>query len=95
MKILGKGEWQNGAFRLAKNLNAPILPLTFTQNFHLFSDPTQWLGPAHPGVVEVYIHPYISAEEVAATSTDELSNKCFQLIEQPLRTAHPQLFKNL
>jgi 1-acyl-sn-glycerol-3-phosphate acyltransferase len=87
--------FKNGAFRLAKNLNAPILPLTFTQNFHLFSDPTQWLGPAHPGVVEVYIHPYISAEEVAATSTDELSNKCFQLIEQPLRTAHPQLFKNL
>jgi 1-acyl-sn-glycerol-3-phosphate acyltransferase len=86
--------FKNGAFRLAKNLNVPILPLTFTQNFHLFSDPTQWLGPAHPGVVEVYINPYISVEEIAASSIEQLSEQCFEIIEAPLKAAHPQLFKN-
>ena len=87
--------FKNGAFRLAKNLQVPILPLTFTQNFHLFSDPTHILGPAHPGVVEVFIHPFIPAEEVAESSIDELSAHCFELIEAPLREAHPQLFKKL
>lgn len=85
--------FKNGAFRLAKNLNAPILPLTFTQNFHLFSDPTHILGPAHPGVVEVHIHPFISVEEIAACSAEEISDKCFELIEAPLKAAHPHLFK--
>ena len=87
--------FKNGAFRLAKNLNVPVLPLTFTQNFHLFSDPTQILGPAHPGLVEVHIHPYISVEEVAASSIEEISDKCFDLIEAPIRLAHPELFKKL
>jgi len=87
--------FKNGAFRLAKNLNVPVLPLTFTQNFHLFSDPTQLLGPAHPGVVEVHIHPFISVEEVAASSIEEISDKCFDLIEAPIRAAHPELFKKL
>ena len=85
--------FKNGAFRLAKNLNVPILPLTFTQNFHLFSDPTHILGPAHPGVVEVHIHPFISVEEIAACSAEEISDKCFELIEAPLKAAHPHLFK--
>jgi hypothetical protein len=53
------------------------------------------LGPAHPGVVEVHIHPYISAEEVAASSIEEISDKCFDLIEAPIRLAHPELFKKL
>ena len=85
--------FKNGAFRLAKNLNVPILPLTFTQNFHLFSDPTHILGPAHPGVVAVHIHPFISVEEIAACSAEEISDKCFELIEAPLKAAHPHLFK--
>lgn len=87
--------FKNGAFRLAKNLNVPVLPLTFTQNFHLFSDPTQILGPAHPGVVEVHIHPYISVAEVAASSIEEISDRCFEIIEAPIRVAHPELFKKL
>ena len=87
--------FKNGAFRLAKNLQVPILPLTFTQNFHLFSDPTHILGPAHPGVVEVFIHPFISVQEIADSSIEDLSSKCFELIEAPLRAAHPQLFKKL
>lgn len=85
--------FKNGAFRLAQNLNVPIVPLTFTQNFHLFSDPTQLLGPAHPGVVEVYIHPFISTAEIQSSSLDSLSAQCFAIIEAPIQAAHPKLFK--
>jgi 1-acyl-sn-glycerol-3-phosphate acyltransferase len=87
--------FKNGAFRLAQSLNVPILPLTFSQNFHLFSDPTQILGPAHPGVVEVFIHPFISVEEISNSSIEQISEKCFQIIEAPLVEAHPHLFKKL
>jgi 1-acyl-sn-glycerol-3-phosphate acyltransferase len=87
--------FKNGAFRLAQNLNVPIVPLTFTQNFHLFSDPTQLLGPAHPGVVEVFIHPFIATEEIQSSSLEALSTKCFAIIEEPIRAAHPQLFKKV
>lgn len=87
--------FKNGAFRLAQNLNVPIVPLTFTQNFHLFSDPTQLLGPAHPGVVEVFIHPFIGTEEIQSSSLEALSAKCFDIIEAPIRAAHPQLFKKV
>jgi 1-acyl-sn-glycerol-3-phosphate acyltransferase len=87
--------FKNGAFRLAKNLNVPILPLTFTQNFHLFSDPSYLLGPAHPGLAEVYIHPFIPIEEIAELSSEQLSEKCFNIIEAPIKATHPGLFKKL
>jgi len=87
--------FKNGAFRLAKDLNIPIVPLTFTQNFHLFSDPTLILGPAHPGVVEVYIHPFISPERIAQLSVSELSDYCYNLISAPITVAHPELMKKM
>jgi 1-acyl-sn-glycerol-3-phosphate acyltransferase len=74
-----------GAFKLAKQLEAPILPLTFMNNYLLFSDPTIWLGPARPGLAVVHIHPEISVEEVNALSENELLEKCFSTIAAPLR----------
>ncbi|NBO60074.1 MAG: 1-acyl-sn-glycerol-3-phosphate acyltransferase [Flavobacteriia bacterium] len=74
-----------GAFKLAKQLGAPILPLTFTNNYLLFSEPTIWLGPARPGLAVVHIHPVISAEEVNALSETELLERCFSTIEGPLK----------
>ena len=87
--------FKNGAFRLAKDLNIPIVPLTFTQNFHLFSDPTIILGPAHPGIVEVYIHPFIAPETIAELSVTELNDHCYNLISAPIVKAHPELMKKM
>lgn len=74
-----------GAFKLAKQLDAPILPLTFTNNYLLFSEPTIWLGPARPGLAVVHIHPVISIEEVKALTEEELLEKCYTTIAGPLK----------
>jgi len=73
-----------GAFKLAKSCRVPIVPITFIDNYRLFSDPEDLLGPAHPGVSRVHIHPSISAEEVAKLSEQELSDMTFELIASPL-----------
>ena len=83
--------FKNGAFQLAKSLHVPIVPITFTNNFELFSDPTHILGRAHPGISKVHIHQYISSEEVANMEIAELSQKCFDIINQPILDEYPEL----
>lgn len=80
-----------GAFKLAKALNIPIVPITFTNNWHLFSDPTDLLGTARPGISKVYIHPHISKEEMADLSDKELSDLCFERINRPILEEYPGL----
>ena len=83
--------FKTGAFQLAKNLKVPIVPVTFTNNYKLFSDPTNILGRAHPGISKVYIHEYISAESIAEMTDQELKLKCFEIINGPLLQTHPEL----
>ncbi len=82
--------FKEGAFQLAKNMKVPILPITFMNNYRLFSDPTNILGPAHPGVSQVHIHPYISVEEIEKMSQRELSDYCFAIINAPILEKFPQ-----
>lgn len=77
--------FREGAFQLAKNVKVPIVPVTFTNNYKLFSDPTHLLGPARPGVSHVFIHPAISVTEIEQLSQEELTLKCFEVINQPLK----------
>jgi 1-acyl-sn-glycerol-3-phosphate acyltransferase len=77
-----------GAFKLAKALNIPIVPITFTNNYKLFSDPENFLGLARPGVSRVYIHPYISANRIEEMSQTELSDHCFNIINSALIKEH-------
>lgn len=72
--------FKEGAFKLAKAGKAAILPLTFQNNYKLFSDPNKPLGRAHPGISQVYFHPIITSDKVALKSIEELSDTCFKLI---------------
>jgi 1-acyl-sn-glycerol-3-phosphate acyltransferase len=83
--------FKSGAFQLAKKLNLPIVPMTFTNNHTLFSDPTFILGPARPGLSKVYMHDYISAEKVASMDQKELMKYCHELLNGPLLKEHPEL----
>lgn len=83
--------FKNGAFKLAKTLNIPILPLSFTNNYKLFSDPTEILGPARPGIARVYIHEYVSQEQIQLMEVKDLNKVCFDRINEPLLTEHPHL----
>ncbi len=77
--------FKKGAFHLAKALEIPIVPVTFTNHYRLFSDPMDILGSAHPGVSRAYIHPYVTIEKIAQHSEKELSDLCFEIIQQPLK----------
>jgi 1-acyl-sn-glycerol-3-phosphate acyltransferase len=83
--------FKSGAFKLAKEMNLPIVPVTFTNNYKLFSDPEQWLGLARPGVFRVYIHPFVDQTKVSSLSERELSDYCYQLINEPILSEHPHL----
>ena len=84
-------EFKEGAFQLAKRLEVPIVPMTFTNNYKLFSDPMNILGPARPGVSHVHIHPFLSKEEIMSLSKIELKQKCFNIINGPILESHPDL----
>ena len=83
--------FKKGAFILAKQTGIPIVPVTFTNNFLLFSDPTKILGPAMPGISKVHIHPFISSEVVERMDMQELSDYCFSIINKPLIDKYPHL----
>lgn len=83
--------FKSGAFQLAKSLNLPIVPITFTNNHLLFSDPSFILGPARPGVSRVYMHDFISAEDVARMDQKELMAHCHKLLNGPLLEEYPEL----
>ena len=77
--------FKDGAFKLAKRCAVSIVPITFLDNYHLFSDPEHILGPAHPGISRVYFHDVILPENYADLTEQELSNKVYQILAQPLR----------
>jgi 1-acyl-sn-glycerol-3-phosphate acyltransferase len=83
--------FKSGAFKLAKEMGIPIVPLTFTNNFELFSDPEQFFGSARPGSFRVYIHPFIDKHLVSELSEKELSDHCFSIINGPLLWEYPYL----
>jgi 1-acyl-sn-glycerol-3-phosphate acyltransferase len=83
--------FKQGAFNLAKSLNIPIVPMSFTNNFELFCDPLDFKGTARPGVSHLYIHPFLSREEVEGMEIKELSDKCFQIINEPILAEYPHL----
>jgi 1-acyl-sn-glycerol-3-phosphate acyltransferase len=83
--------FKKGAFRLAKEVKVPIVPVTFTNNYQLFSDPTQLLGPARPGLSKVYIHEFISPQTYADMTESELSDYCFNIINEALIKEYPKM----
>lgn len=85
------GEFKGGAFQLAKGTKVPIVPITFTNNHRLFSDPSFILGTAYPGISRVYIHEHLSVAEIDQMNQEELMKRCFEIINQPLLDEYPAL----
>lgn len=85
--------FKEGAFQLAKSRKVPIVPITFANNFKLFSDPTVIFGPAKPGISRVYIHPYLSKERINEMSQEAIKKHCFEIIDQTLRKENPDLME--
>jgi 1-acyl-sn-glycerol-3-phosphate acyltransferase len=78
-------EFKSGAFKLSKSCQIPIVPITFLDHYHMFSDPDQILGYAHPGVSRIYMHDAISVEQQKTMTEEELSAYVFDTLAGPLR----------
>lgn len=78
-------EFKSGAFKLSKNAQIPIVPITFLDHYHMFSDPDQVLGYAHPGVSRIYMHDVITVEQQNTMTETELSDYVFAILAGPLR----------
>lgn len=76
--------FKEGAFKLAKNLKIPIVPITFTTNYKLLTDPGNAFGTAHPGISKVYIHEHIPVTRIEELSEEELMKVCFDSVNEPL-----------
>jgi 1-acyl-sn-glycerol-3-phosphate acyltransferase len=77
--------FKDGAFKLSKHANIPIVPITFVDHYHMMSDPDNVLGYAHPGVSRIYMHEVISVEQQKNMTETELSEVVFNTIASPLR----------
>ena len=76
--------FKDGAFQLAKAAGVGIQPITFVDNYYLFSDPENIFDGAMPGLARIKVHPFITKEEVAKKSSKELNEKTYQFISSPL-----------
>lgn len=83
--------FKSGAFKLAKEMGVPIVPVTFLNNYKLFSDPGDLLGRARPGVFRVCIHPHIKTETVQQLSVKELLRLCYDTVNTPLLEEYPHI----
>jgi 1-acyl-sn-glycerol-3-phosphate acyltransferase len=77
--------FKEGAFKLAKSAACSITPITFINNYALFSDPEFIFGPACPGLARITIHEIITKDEVALLSELEISKIAFERINSAIR----------
>jgi 1-acyl-sn-glycerol-3-phosphate acyltransferase len=77
--------FKNGAFELALAEKVGILPITFLSNFKIIGDAEKPFSVSRPGIAQAVVHQFITKEEVQDLSVKELKNKCFEIIEKPLR----------
>ncbi len=82
LKAPKMAQFKDGAFLLAKKTGAPVVPVTFSNNYRLFSDPGEVYGPARPGVSHVFVHEPV---EVNEENFKEMKTKCFDLIASKLK----------
>lgn len=76
--------FKNGAFRLAIENEVPIVPLTFLNNWRLFSDHIDLLGAASPGVAKIKIHTPIDPKSEYYKDLVSLRERTYNIIETAL-----------
>ena len=92
--IFPEGGWQhrskklrrfkNGAFILSVQSNKPIVPITFKNNFNLFTDHSDFSGFCRPGIASVVVHKPIFPEPNKEKDLISLKNKTYHTIKKEL-----------
>ena len=76
--------FKNGTFKLAISAKVGLQPVTFCNNYFLFSDPEAVFDRAMPGLSRVVIHPKITSTEVEAGTVEKLNERVYADINSRL-----------
>ena len=78
------GPFKSGAFRLAIEMQVPIVPITFLDNWRLFPDNSSERLTLRPGISRIVIHEPIPTAGLTEKDASELRNKVMQVIQKTL-----------
>lgn len=76
--------FKNGAFKLAMETQTPILPLSYLNNYRIFSDPEHLFMRSHPGIAKVVVHECIHPDQFE--DLNSFKNHVYEVIDGPLKT---------
>lgn len=79
-------EFKNGPFRLAIELQLPIIPVTSLNTWHVLWDSGFKLG-TRPGICDIYVHRPIETTGLTTDDADMLKDKVYNLINYKFATA--------
>lgn len=79
------GPFKSGAFKLAIELQIPIVPVTFARNWELCMDDGKESG-THPGVIQAYVHRPIETRGLTDEDADNLRDQVFNIINLKLQS---------
>jgi 1-acyl-sn-glycerol-3-phosphate acyltransferase len=92
--IFPEGGWDNsetkmrkfkhGAFQLSIDTGCSILPITFKNNYDLFSDISDNSGNSKPGSANVVVHKPIPSKGLARKDLVSLRDQTFNVIHKEL-----------
>lgn len=80
----GMRRFKNGAFQLAIDNGVRILPVTFKNNYSLFTDHTDFSGNAKPGLAKIVMHKPIETESLSRKELVSLRDETFNIIKNEL-----------
>lgn len=76
--------FKNGAFRIAIELELPIVPITFLDNYKILEDSFKFGASSRPGVARVIIHDPIYPENISKDDLVILREQCKASIDSAL-----------
>ncbi len=76
--------FKDGAFKLAVETGAPIVPVTFLTNWKLLGNVEKLNGSIRPGLVEVVVHKPISTEGLTEKDLVALRTQVFETIDSTI-----------
>lgn len=79
------GPFKSGAFRLAIEMQVPIVPITFLDNWRLFPDSAKERMLVRPGLSRIIIHKPIPTTGLTEADAFELRRKVREVIEESLK----------
>jgi 1-acyl-sn-glycerol-3-phosphate acyltransferase len=77
--------FKDGAFKLALDAQAPIVPVTLLSNWKLMPDGT---FAAQPGMMNIVVHAPIPTHDKSVKDLDSIKKQCFHTIHQTLLQNH-------